>query len=243
MKTLKPTIIFLVAVAAVYGAVAFHRKTVAAEVAKASETAACVATTNFADRVAMRLLREFFSVAGSGIPGEKERAALAPMLKLMEWASPFCSEAADEQMYARRLDGAFIVGDYDKAQSLMDGLKGYSDNWKAGAKAKIRAHAALEKGDKAAAVKEFGAFVQTVVADESDMEEVDPYTGVRWTKNGILARNYKRMAELSAETGDAAAAADYRAKAVEKFKEALKEADDDEEAAEVLKKDAGDLLK
>ena len=148
-----------------------------------------------------------------------------------------------EQLFARRLDGAFIVGDYAKAELLMDELPGKSANWKSGAKAKIRAHAAQDKGDKATALKEYGVFLEAMRADASDVSEIDPYTGVEWTKEMIVARNLKRMAGLAADIGKADEAAKLLAEAKEVFKAALEKAKDDPEMKAAIEKDAGDLIK
>ena len=196
-----------------------------------------------ADREGRLELTQFYKLAGNGYPDAKARTNLVALIEKMELTSKKCRDDMREQLFARRLDGAFIVGDYAKAELLMDELPGKSANWKAGAKAKIRAHAAQDKGDKATALKEYGVFLEAMRADASDVSEIDPYTGVEWTKEMIVARNLKRMAGLAADIGKADEAAKLLAEAKEVFKAALEKAKDDPEMKAAIEKDAGDLIK
>ena len=196
-----------------------------------------------ADRDGARQLKEFYRLAGNGYPDKAAQAKMRDVMAEMEKTMQKCSSGTYEALFGRCLDGAFIIGDYAKAESLMDDLPGRSENWRNGAKAKIRAHAALEKGDKAAAISEFQAFLESVKAEPGEMNEIDPYTGTEWTKDMIVAHNLKRMGDLSADIGKTGDAARYRAEAKALFDQALKAAGDDQEMKDAIIKCAGDLLK
>lgn len=196
-----------------------------------------------ADRKGRAELSRFYKLAGDGYPDAAARTNLVALIAEMEQTSKKCGADMREALFARRLDGAFIVGDYAKAESLMDELPGKSANWKAGAKAKIRAHAAQDRGDKAAALKEYGVFLETIRAESGDVNEIDPYTGVEWTKEMIVARNLKRMASLASDIGRKEEAAKLLAEAKTVFRQALEKAKDDPEMKAAVEKDAGDLLK
>lgn len=198
-----------------------------------------------ADRQAAECLRAYFRVARDGSPDAAACEELKKILVEMETVSQKCGLEIGKLLFDRRLDGAFLVGDYAKAEALIDELEGYTENWKAGAKAKIRAHAAEKAGDKATALKEFGVFVETLVKDEKMKDENDPCTGVAWTRNGLLARNKKRMSELAADIGQTDVAAKLRTEAKTHYLAAISEAEanNDADAKAELEKDAGDLIK
>lgn len=195
------------------------------------------------DQKARAELKEYYALAGNGYPDAAAKKKLTALMEQMAQTSLKCGTDMREELFTRRLDGAFIVGDYAKAESLMDELPGKSDAWKKGAKAKIRAHAAQERGDKATALKEYGVFLETIRADKESPNEIDPYTGVEWTKEMIIARNLKRMASLAGELGRADEAAKLLAEAKKTFKAAYEIAKDDAEMKAAIEKDAGDLLK
>jgi hypothetical protein len=225
-KIILPVVALTVVVALVFGVKTYVKKVRAA-----------------ADKEARVQLREFYKLAGNGYPDAAAQTNLVRLIGQMEVLSKKCGPDMREALFARRLDGAFIVGDYLKAESLMDELPGKSENWKKGAKAKIRAHAAQDKGDKATALKEYGNFLASIRAEAATENEIDPYTGVEWTKEMIIARNLKRMASLAADIGEKDKAAALLAEAKVAFKAALEKAKDDAEMKAAIEKDAGDLLK
>lgn len=198
---------------------------------------------NCADKAAAQQLRDFYRLVGNGYPDKESCAKIREVMVSMEETMKRCSEVTYEALFSRCLDGAFIVGDYEKAELLMDSLPGKTENWRKGAKAKIRAHAALERGDKAAAIPEFLAFLESIKAEPGEINEVDPYTGMEWTRDMIVAHNLKRLGELSADIGKADDAAKYAADAKAMFAKALADAKDDPEMQDAIMKCAGDLLK
>ncbi len=198
-----------------------------------------------ADERSKVVLREYYAAAENGAPSEEGKTKLVGILAEMAELCKRCSPGEKKLLVERRMDGAFILGDFDTAIALVDELTGYTDNWKVGVKAKIRAHVATLKGNKAAAFAAFSDYTATLEKEPDNMEEFDPYNKVNWTKQGLLGRNKKRLAALADELGNKEAAAKLRQEATEAYKAALVRADEDGESdtREVLEKDAGDLLK
>lgn len=195
-----------------------------------------------ADRRATDCVRQYACIVGDGkttVPAEK----LAPVLAEMAALSGECSEDFDELLFNRRLDGAFLIGDYALAEKMMDDLKGKSKSWKEGAKAKIRAHAALARGDKAAAIGEFEVFCQALLQEEPDSSECDPCSGLEWPREALLAHNLKRMSELAAEIGDQDRSAKFISEARTYAKVALRKTENDPECQNALLDDFGSLVK
>jgi len=195
-----------------------------------------------ADRRAAECLHKYARIVGDGtkaVPAEK----LAPVLAEMSVLSGECSEDFVEALFSRRLDGAFLIGDYALAEKMMDDVKGKSQSWKDGAKAKVRAHAALARGDKAAAIGEFETFCQALLLEDPDFCECDPSSGIEWSREALLARNLKRMGELAAEIGDKDRSAKFLSEARKYAKVALQKAEDDPECHQILLDDFGSLVK
>jgi len=211
--------------------------------------AACVGLNRYrdyrracADRRATECLRQYARIVGDGttaVPAEK----LAPVLAEMAALSGECSEDFAEALFARRLDGAFLTGDYSLAEKMMDDVPGQSQSWKEGAKAKVRAHAALARGDKAAAIGDFETFCQALLQEPPDFSECDPSSGLEWSREALLARNLKRMGELAAEIGDKDRSAKFLSEARTYAKIALQKAEDDPDCRQVLLDDFGSLVK
>jgi len=197
---------------------------------------------NCADRCAAECLREYAKIIGNG-QNRVSAETLGPTMKKMEELSETCSGAVAEMLFARRLDGAFLTGDYALAERMMDDLPEKSTNWKEGAKAKIRAHAALERGDKTAAIGEFETFCRTLLQEPPDAVEYDPCSGIEWSREGLLARNLTRMSGLAAETGDKVRAEKFMSDARSYAKTALKKAEGDSEAVAALSAEFAELLK
>ena len=189
-----------------------------------------------ADKGAVQALREYDRIVGDGtkeIPAEKFR----PLLERMNACEKHCSEDLAELLFARRMDGVFLLGDFAEAERMIDSLPKKSDNWKTGVKAKIRAHAALARGDKNAAIGEFETFCNSLLAERADLTECDPCTGIEWSREGILARNYRRMGKLAAEIGDLERSAKFAEAAKANYAVALEKANGDEDTIETLKAD------
>ena len=66
---------------------------------------------------------------------------------------------------------------------------------------KIKAHLALQKGNKPEAIERFRAFMETVTTWSEP--EVDPVTGLGYTKEMCLGLNAKRIGDILSSMNDA----------------------------------------
>ena len=121
-----------------------------------------------------------------------------------------------------------------------------SPGWCKGTAAKLRAHKAMETGDRKEAVKQLLAFGAFMLSDEQkDFEDCDPTTGIVYSRDWVVARNYMRCAKMSRELGDAAQADAYLADAKRYFATAHEKAKDDQKSLDTLRaemKEAGCAL-
>lgn len=149
------------------------------------------------------------------------------------------SKSAVNSLRERRLDGFFLVGDYDGAISMLDvGVDGRTPEWCKSTAAKLRAHKAIESGDRKEAVKQLLIFIDYMLSDEmKDFEDSDPANGVVYSREWVVAKNYMRCATLSDEAGDAKAKSDFTEKAKPLYKTALEKAKNDETSVKELEKE------
>lgn len=149
------------------------------------------------------------------------------------------SKSASNSLRERRLDGLFLIGDYDGAVAMLDeGLDGRTPEWCRSTAAKLRAHKAMETGDKNEAIKQLSVFIDYMLSDEmKDFEDSDPANGVVYSREWVAAKNYMRCATLSGEAGDAKAKTEFMEKAKPLYKTALEKAKDDEISVKELKQE------
>jgi hypothetical protein len=154
-------------------------------------------------------------------------------------ADDILSEVATVSLRERRLDGLFLISDYDGAIAMLDeGIKGRSSEWCKSTAAKLRAHKAMDAGEKKQAVKHLLVFIDYMLSDAmKDFEDSDPANGVIYSREWVAAKNYMRCATLSGEAGDAKAKADFIAKAKPLYAAALEKVKDDEVSSKELKKE------
>ena len=121
-----------------------------------------------------------------------------------------------------------------------------SPGWCKGTAAKLRAHKAMEAGDKKEALKQLLAFGAFMLSDEQkDFEDCDPTTGIVYSRDWVVARNYMRCAKMSRDLGDARQADAYLADAKRYFATAHEKAKDDQKSLDTLRaemKEAGCAL-
>jgi hypothetical protein len=149
------------------------------------------------------------------------------------------SKSAANSLRERRLDGFFLVNDFDGAIAMLDkGLDGRTPEWCKSTAAKLRAHKAMESGDRKEAVKQLIVFIDYMLSDEmKDFEDSDPANGVVYSREWVAAKNCMRCATLSGEAGDAKAKADFTEKAKPLYKTALEKAKDDDISIKELQKE------
>ena len=153
------------------------------------------------------------------------------------------SKGASETLAERRLDGFFLANDFDSAIALLekDGLPNRSPAWCKATAAKLRGHKAMEAKNWPEATKQMLAFIDFMRSDEQkDFEDCDPSTGILYSREWVIARNYLRCAEFSKNSNDSAKIAEYRTLAASFFKTALEKAAEDEASLKTLVKEMKD---
>ena len=163
------------------------------------------------------------------------------MLAFSEKLLPLCSKDGAASLTERRLDAFFLVGDYDSAITLLESGKITTRTplWCKGTAAKLRAHKAMDAKDYKEAIKQLQVFGEFMLSDEQkDFEDCDPTTGIFYSREWVVARNYMRCFNMATELKDAAKAAEYKELAKKNFAVALKKAKDDQKSLPVLKEEA-----
>ena len=192
-----------------------------------------------ADFIAQLAENAIIRFAGNGSEGSEDVGGLKAMLEFSDRlvSSGALSAESANALKVRRLDAFFLSKNYDGAiAAISAGIPDKSAEWAAGTIAKLRAHKALNAGDKKEAVRQFLEFGKFLDSPEMEkFEDCDPTTGVIYSVEWVKARNLSRCAKYSLETGDSAAAAGYKAKAAELFKKAVEKAKDDPKSFDVLK--------
>lgn len=149
------------------------------------------------------------------------------------------SDAAANSLCERRLDGYFLVGDYDGAIAQLEaGMPERSQGWCKSTVAKLRAHKAMEANQRKEAIKHLQVFIDYMLSDEMEnFEDSDPANGVVYSREWVAAKNYMRCASLAGDEGDAKGKADFINKAKPLYKTALEKAKEDSVSLDELKKE------
>lgn len=181
----------------------------------------------------------FFRFAGQGTSETADAPRLKELLAFSHELIAQCSDPAAATLRERQIDACFFLNDFDSAIAIIEkGIPGRSKDWTSGTVAKLRAHKAMKAGDDKEVVKQLLIFDAYLKSDEmKDCEEYDQTTGVMYSLEWIMARNYMRCAEHSRKAGDAAGADKYKALAVPCFKKALEKAKEDKKSLETLKEE------
>ena len=179
--------------------------------------------------------------AGNGNEAQTDVPRLKELIAYTETLLPLCTKEGAASLTERRLDGFFLVGDYDSAISLLESGKITSRTpaWCKGTAAKLRAHKAMDAKDNREAIRQLQAFIDFMLSDEQkDFEDCDPTSGIFYSREWVVARNYMRCFNMATEMKDAAKAAEYKELAKKNFSIALKKAKDDQKSLPVLKEEA-----
>jgi hypothetical protein len=170
-----------------------------------------------------------------------EAAVLKQLLPIANQLLAGADEDTVKTIKAMRLDGAFVLEDYDLAESYLEaGLPGRNAAWHTMARCKVKAHRALKENKPREAVEHFRAFM-ACIGDLAEAETYDPSTGIQHTPDMLRGRNALRIAEILAAIPDADAAAAARAEAAAYYKKAL-ESVTAPESRDIIRKEAGTLL-
>ena len=182
----------------------------------------------------------FIRLAGPSAPSAENMKHLNALLDFTAKLLPRLSEGAQQSLLDRRLDGFFLTGNFDGAIALLDkGLPSHTPGWCKGTAAKLRYHRFLADGKKDAALKQLLIFIDFMLSDEQkDFEDCDPTTGIIYSREWVVGKNYLRCRDLARDLKDATLEADYFKKAKDLYATALKKAKDDPKALAELKKEA-----
>ena len=179
--------------------------------------------------------------AGNGNDKKTDVPRLKELIDFAETLLPLCSQDEAVSLVERRLDAYFLVGDYNSAITLLESgkLTKRSPAWCKGTAAKLRAHKAMDAKDNKEAIKQLLVFIDFMLSDEQkDFEDCDPTTGIFYSREWVVARNYMRCFNMATELKDAAKAAEYKDLAKKNFTTALQKAKDDQKSLPVLKEEA-----
>ena len=149
------------------------------------------------------------------------------------------TDSARDSLRERRLDGYFLVDNFDAAiAELSNGLPGHTPEWCTSTVAKLKAHKAMNANQYKEAIKQFLIFVDYMLSDAmKDFEDSDPANGVVYSREWVAAKNYMRCAVLSGKDGDEKAKAEFTEKAKPLYKVAREKAKDDEVSLKELQRE------
>jgi len=185
---------------------------------------------------------QFLRFAGDGgkVPANVKvlKELLAFSANLLK--NPELTQSAKATLTERRLDGFFLANDFDGAIALLekDTLPNRSPAWQKATAAKLRFHKAEQAQNWAEANTQMLAFIDFMLSEEQkDFEDCDPTTGIVYSREWVVARNYLRCANCSKQLKDTAKSNAYHDLAGKFFKAAVEKAKDDEAALKVLEEE------
>ena len=136
------------------------------------------------------------------------------------------SDAERTTLKMSMMDGNFRLEDYAGVLKILEaGLPDQPKTWQDAMISKVKAHLALKEGRNQEAVEGFQKFMQYI--ESESLDQTDPLTGGRVTKEAILGLNAKRIGEIFASMGDQEHARKSYATARDKYREALERARSD----------------
>jgi len=186
----------------------------------------------------------FTRFGGDGKNTPAQTAVLKDFLAFANDVLPRCSERGQADLKESLLNGYFLAGDFKGAIGILE--KGApadkSANWRNSMVAKLRAHIAMEAGDKPEAIRQLTAFIAFMLSDEQkEFDECDPATGLVYSREWVVGLNYVRCLKMARELKDPKAD-EYLALARKYYATALDKAKNDAKSLEAVKaemKDAG----
>jgi len=193
------------------------------------------------DYIAQQTENQIIRFAGNGKDKPLEASRIKELIAFSDKLLPLCSKDGFDSLTERRLDAFFLIGDYDSAIALLDSgkIKTRTPAWCKGTSAKLRAHKAMDAKDNKEAIKQLLVFIDFMLSDEQkDFEDCDPTTGIFYSREWVVARNYMRCFNMATEMKDAAKAAEFKELAKKNFATALQKAKDDQKSLPVLKEEA-----
>ena len=192
------------------------------------------------DYIGQLVENQIIRFAGNDTDRKTDIPRLKEMIAFSEKLLPLCTADGAISLTERRLDAFFLIRDYDSAITLLESgkISKRSPGWCKGTAAKLRAHKAMDAKDYKEAIKQLQVFGDFMLSDEQkDFEDCDPTTGILYSREWVVARNYMRCSNMSRELGDTAAADKYKAEAKKFFASALEKAKDDKKSLDALKEE------
>ena len=194
------------------------------------------------DYVAQLTEDQFLRFAGDGKSIPANVGVLKSLLdfsgKLIQ--NPELSKSAQASLTERRLDGFFLANDFAGAIALLEkgALPNRTPTWQKATAAKLRSHKAMEEKNWKEACTQMLVFIEFMLSEEQkDFEDCDPTTGIVYSREWVVARNYLRCANFMKDVKDDAKSQEYRGLADKYFKAAVEKAKDDADALKSLEEE------
>jgi len=173
--------------------------------------------------------RFFYSLITSPSMTQQEYKAVVQMsdlgMRLLETLKPDNSYADSLKLIL--LDCSFLTENFDRAFKLLEtGVPGRDAAWVKSLVDKLKAHQALKQGRPLDAIAHFRAFMEHV-RTSPEGETCDPSSGTLYTREMVLGRNAKRIADIYDMIPDAKAAKEARAEAKAYFMQAKRTVKDE----------------
>ncbi len=133
---------------------------------------------------------QFYKVAGT-----EDKALIAKMMATGDALILVVGEKDKDSVRALQLDGSFLLEDYANSIKYIEaGIEGRDEDWHKMALNKVKAHLALKEGRIEDAIAGFRAFMDVIKYGKDG--EVDPSTGLIYSKEMMLGQNALRIGDL-----------------------------------------------
>ncbi len=187
-----------------------------------------------------------YRLAGRGTAETTDAPKMKDILAFTYEIFPKCSKAAQTSLRERQIDACFFLNDFDGAIKIIEpGIPGHSAAWSKGTVAKLRAHKAMLANDHKEVVKQLMIFDEYLHSDEMQGrdDEYDQTTGVMYSPEWVMGRNYLRCAIHSCKAGDIDAAKKFIGQADPLLAKAFEKTKDDKTSRQELLKEYADFTK
>ena len=135
-------------------------------------------------------LMQFYKVTGAD-----DKTLISKMMKTGDTLMGVTDENGKQSIRALQLDGSFLLEDYATAVKYIEaGIDGRDEDWHKMALNKVKSHLALKEGRIEDAIAGFREFMSVI--SEKKEGEVDPASGILYSKEMMLGQNALRIADL-----------------------------------------------
>ena len=172
---------------------------------------------------------QFYTV----VKGE-DKENIQGMMATGDALAKLLDKKGQKAVHALQLDGSFLLEDYATALKYVEaGIDDRDEMWHKMAVSKIKAHLALKDGRTADAIVNFRDFMELVSVNENG--EVDPSTGVIYSKDMLLGQNALRIAKLYQSIGKSAESSSAYEEAADYYTQAMANVDSDSKEYAMIK--------